>query len=770
MKKLLFLLLSTVSMYGQAIFDEGIQVTGNTATAETSRLGAFQLDGTLNYLNATDLPISTATQTALNSLDANNVKLTGSQTITSRKGFISNNSSAGGISISNSRTTQTFFGENYGLIIQNTGTLGALVQTDGAGGTALGVETLNSSSGLNVTTFSSGTGVSLRRTGSSTGALLTAEVDQLVIGNGGKLTTKQNIVSTGYEVTGRSDTSVVLAGGGTALLTDLPVSTATQTAIGINSTATVYVATNGNNSTAELGNQRKPFLTIDSALDALPATGGVVNIGVGTFASPTKAKIKDNTVFKGSGRPYPNMTTTYTDAVSQPTRTSPTKLVGGTILQGTFDFSTKNNIEVRNLGVDVGKEWIDANNGGAPLDGLITANDFSHPDNNTTPPTKGVVIDNVSSLNYSASALPHAILVENTVDATVNNVLTVYGNHGLVVKSIGTNVSNVQAYGHGGEGVIIKADTYAYCSDVNVSNVYISSIGAYDGGGFMVDAGSGKIERINISNVNVEFTSYGFTTTANGNIEDLKLSNVNVNDVNGIGIKIRSSVMGSSLVNCTVNKTTLANGFEVFNEIIGYAQVLTNCKASNCDYNGFFLRADYGAVVVNNLTADNNSTSGTLIGNVYGVNLYFDTPKIGRLAFESDDFTGKTFTLNNGASDALGSGSIINLANGLSGSSYRAMVVQLNSAGGLTIWKFDGSTWVDTGARINTDGTYTAQGFKTPTGTNTKFLLDGGGTVLAKDIDFSGLSTYTNNADAISGGLAVGKLYQTSSGDVKIVH
>jgi len=61
MKKLLFLLLFVTTCYGQADFPEGINLGGNTATAETSKLVSQQpVTGTLNYINAIDLPISTA--------------------------------------------------------------------------------------------------------------------------------------------------------------------------------------------------------------------------------------------------------------------------------------------------------------------------------------------------------------------------------------------------------------------------------------------------------------------------------------------------------------------------------------------------------------------------------------------------------------------------------------------------------------------------------------------------------------------------------------
>ena len=67
MKKILFLLLFTIASYGQAVFDEGVILKGNVATGSTTKMVSQQpTTGELNYVDAVDLPISTATQTDLN--------------------------------------------------------------------------------------------------------------------------------------------------------------------------------------------------------------------------------------------------------------------------------------------------------------------------------------------------------------------------------------------------------------------------------------------------------------------------------------------------------------------------------------------------------------------------------------------------------------------------------------------------------------------------------------------------------------------------------
>ena len=196
-----------------------------------------------------------ATTAFASELDASNVKLLGNQAITGKKSFNNSEATIGGITINNSRTTQTGYGQNHGLTIFNTGELGLHVETTGASdGNASGFMSGNAGSAIRVGVFSTGTGIYLTRQGSSTGALLTAETDKLVIDNGGKLTTKQNIASTGYEVTGESDASVVLAGGGTALKsatittassTNIPTVDAVRT-IGASVTTNYIPKSNGN--------------------------------------------------------------------------------------------------------------------------------------------------------------------------------------------------------------------------------------------------------------------------------------------------------------------------------------------------------------------------------------------------------------------------------------------------------------------------------------------------------------------------------------------
>ena len=54
MKKILFLLLFTITSYGQAVFDEGIQIT-NTESTTATKVNVQETDGTINTISKSDL-------------------------------------------------------------------------------------------------------------------------------------------------------------------------------------------------------------------------------------------------------------------------------------------------------------------------------------------------------------------------------------------------------------------------------------------------------------------------------------------------------------------------------------------------------------------------------------------------------------------------------------------------------------------------------------------------------------------------------------------
>jgi hypothetical protein len=541
---------------------------------------------------------------------------------------------------------------------------------------------------------------------------------------------------------------------------------AVKTEIGINNVAIAYVESTGNNSIAEVGNQRKPYLTIDAALTALPSTGGVIKIGIGTFASPTNANIKSGVSFIGSKKPTTNSTTTVSAWNVRPIITNPTKLIDGTILQGYFSFVGYNDITVKNLGVDVGKDFIDTFYSGVPKDGLVTGVFVGTP-----PPTHNIIISDVTVLGYSPTALQHALLIENVTDSYISNVSTFYNTHGVVIKGVNITINGIDAHSHAANGLIIKSNNYAFCKDVSVSNVNISSLSGYEGGGLrFVSENSTSLERVNITGLNLKYLNYGITT--DGSANDLNINSVNIYDIGGRGIDFDSQIDRLNIDNINIDKVSeyglvlSSAGFQTKNisnvsaknitqgsiDISLSGDAKTNIAGVNSidTVTGTFYLSATGNSRIDVINSNYNSTA-TIVGNVYGslngsgtltgtlkidnttgTQTVLSTDSKGRIfknPFTTVDSSGNLIQFGQvasevGASNTLGSASRFTLTNALSGGSARVAYLYMNASNGIGMYHYNGASFLNTGISFNTSGTITANPATVSTELVTKGQLD----------------------------------------------
>lgn len=371
------------------------------------------------------------------------------------------------------------------------------------------------------------------------------------------------------------------------------------------STHIAYVDTLGNDATGVVNNPAKPFLTINAALDALPATGGTVKIGIGEFIVPDTSKIKSNIWFAGSGMPHYDDTNTVGGLYNIGT-TAITKMVGGTILHGFFLIPfNRNNVDMSDLGVDNGSAWVNANNGGVALDcigyaqlfgpGLNSADGF-HLLQTSANPRTGINVWNVSALVKSPTDMVHAFIFENMINPDVHNIYSCYGFAGIVIKTIGGVYTGLHAMGHSDAGIYLKSNDYSYCYNVTIDGFEITSVGSYDGGGFHInanDAGSPGLYQCVIGNGNISQTKYGIKSA--GNVID----NVFINNVNSV----------------------LCQGDGFYFPALFYS-FINNCSARSCGGDGFNLSNTTGAggnasgpYIVNCISASNSGdgfqTNGT---------------------------------------------------------------------------------------------------------------------------------------------------------------
>lgn len=391
---------------------------------------------------------------------------------------------------------------------------------------------------------------------------------------------------------------------------------------------TVYVdSAYGSDVTGQLDRLDKPFSTINAALDALPATGGKVQIGLGGYLAPDTAKIKSNIWFCGSGMAVYNDTTTVTGILNT-SSTAITHMIGGTRIHGMFLIPfNRNNVHVSDLSVDNGKAWCDANNGGTPLEGLLFAQKFgaggnsadgNHMLQTSTTPREGIEIRNVSVLCYSPTASVHCILLENARNPYVQNVKTCYGFAGLVIKTIGGIYKGISARGHNDAGIYIKANDYSYCYNVTVDGFEIYSQGTADGGGMHInanDGGSPGLFQCIIANGTISQTTYGIKSTGSL-IDGFQIINVNTALTTGDGYNF-PALYYTIFGNCTA-RACGGDGFYIRNNGSGQGPFISNCISASNTGDGFDIGGSL-RVELDNVFTQGNTGYGIRSA---GANLY----------------------------------------------------------------------------------------------------------------------------------------------------
>lgn len=206
----------------------------------------------------------------------------------------------------------------------------------------------------------------------------------------------------------------------------------------------------------------------------------------------------------------------------------------GTILARTVRISA-NNPTVKDLGIDSGS-WVCANlpvdnYAGDGADGLIFIGGSTL--------KLGAHVENVQTLCKSPSVTYHGVLFERYDNVTALNLNTLYGVHGVAVKSRRVNISGIRAIGHNFDGLIIKCenDLSIDCSDVFIDNVFCSSDVAedFDGAGVLIQAFTGTLNRIRLSSVtcvDVKWALQAYPNTNTAFIRDCIISGMFIRNAN----------------------------------------------------------------------------------------------------------------------------------------------------------------------------------------------------------------------------------------------
>lgn len=301
---------------------------------------------------------------------------------------------------------------------------------------------------------------------------------------------------------------------------------------------TAYVTATGNDGTGALGSPELPFATINAAFGVIPAWGGIIDIGAGTFAAinddePTiAATIKRNTRLQGAGRPNFN--------------SGKTGLEGGTIIKGPL-WIKQDGVQLKNLGIDSGSDVCTADYGGVGQEGIRYDLWTQGADQLQV---KNIVLENVAAIAKAANYAGHAMGFEGTYYLLASGLRTCYAVHGIAIKSIGAILSDIVCNGHNQNGIVVKIETAKICNNVTISNVTINHVASGDTEGVRLHWYSGTLDlhTIVITDIYVTTTAPAFGiifTPGAGEIRDVTVTNLT-----GKTTVVKDA---GTITNCTVN-------------------------------------------------------------------------------------------------------------------------------------------------------------------------------------------------------------------------
>jgi hypothetical protein len=314
-------------------------------------------------------------------------------------------------------------------------------------------------------------------------------------------------------------------------------------------------ATYGDDATGALNNLGRPFLTINAALDALIASGapGTVFLSRGRFApihddyqgstTPDPAsKLFSGLSIIGSGKPRPN------------SKTAPTTLLDttGTVIDGPLLFdSSRNNITIRDLGVDSGSAVCTARYSGVAQETCSVANIPQ----STARLATGWQISNICCLAQSATAAVHGCLMEDLWEPQGDSIDAYFGTHGFVDKSYRGRWSNILSKGHATDCFGFSYNSYAHSYQPVMSNLVCGELAASD-----------------------TPTGLWFITTTSGNMSDIV-----INGVQCIGI-LTQEILFAEFSTGSTSRVRI-NGLQTSNGVIR-TTTATNTNKSSIFVNG----------------------------------------------------------------------------------------------------------------------------------------------------------------------------------------
>jgi hypothetical protein len=259
---------------------------------------------------------------------------------------------------------------------------------------------------------------------------------------------------------------------------------------------------------------------INLAVQALPASGGIVQLEDKTYP-PQGYVYGTSGAFKYLSKANVSIVGRKMPSLALDCKS----LVGGTIIQDMF-LVYADNFEMRDVGIDSGKTFVDSVYAGAAREGLL----LTYPSEAIKASSalkRRARLHNVIGLCSAPTALVHACIVgEGYAGVTcTGEVVGCYGTHGIIIKCTDVTANKFTAYCNGGEGVIIKSDSQTTAIS---SNIQIGKISTYASG---PDG----------------WTPYAVATTGWGTLIDAPANNVSVLQIGAIYDRGHATGFGLSI-------------------------------------------------------------------------------------------------------------------------------------------------------------------------------------------------------------------------------
>ncbi len=304
--------------------------------------------------------------------------------------------------------------------------------------------------------------------------------------------------------------------------------------------------------------------TLLRAIDRTPL-GGVLRIPFGNWRSPGLVE-RDDIIIAGGGMPV----------LAGDERS----LIQGTVIKGSFHISGSR-VQVLDLGVDAGYDFVTAHNAGTPTDAFVVtdADIITSGQVHTS-----IIVKNVAGLCKASDSPFHAVLLQGISEGFFDNVRGSLGLFGVVVKASETTARRLYGYKNGNACVMLKSDSYALSNNLVVSNVGGLGVAATEAV-VAVHAATASMDRLLLSSVQTVGGKVGLVMIGsprpavpgapepdefpNCALSAPIVSDVNILGASDFGMRTQGALIKTKISSVTAEGTTSGRGFQLGLDCLG---------------------------------------------------------------------------------------------------------------------------------------------------------------------------------------------------------